>query len=131
MSAATNGPALHLTLPMPPSANHSHHNVTMNGRLLRVPSKQSKAWRQETIVICTDAMTRAGWTKPRQTKCVMELTIWWRDRRRRDADNLIKGIQDAIQAAGVIDDDRWLLPRVVDFSYDKEKPRVEVVVRRA
>lgn len=123
-------PVLKLVLPLPPSMNHSHHNLNMNGRLVRVPSKAAKSWTRDCITICTDAINRCGWPTPCDCKTVVEYTIWWPDKRRRDPSNLEKVLLDGLEKGGVITDDRWFLPRCVDFAYDKANPRVEVTCRR-
>ena len=123
-------PVLKLTLPLPPSMNHSHHNVVVGGRHMRVPSKAAKTWTRDCIVLCADAINRTGWPTPCDCKCVVEYTIWWPDRRRRDPSNLEKVLLDGLEAGGIITDDKWFLPRCIDFSYDKANPRVDVTVRR-
>jgi Holliday junction resolvase RusA-like endonuclease len=62
-------------------------------------------------------------------KVVVEYTIWWPDKRRRDASNLEKLLLDSLEGIAY-DDDRWAIPRCVDFSYDKGHPRIDVVCRR-
>ena len=58
---------------------------------------------------------------------VMRVAIFWPDKRRRDADNLLKSVQDGISKSGVIwDDDCQCLPQVVCIEVDRENPRVEV-----
>ena len=129
MSDITN-PTLRLTLPLPPSCNHSHRNFTnKNGRRLRVPTKRAADWTASARDIAYTAMCASGWTCPMGEKVVVEYTIWWPDRRRRDSANLEKLMLDALEGT-CYDDDRWALPRCQDFSYDKADPRVEVVVRR-
>jgi crossover junction endodeoxyribonuclease RusA len=121
---------LHLTLPLPPSLNHSHRNyTTANGRRMRVPTNATKQYTDAARVLATDAVNRTGWTCTQKQKVVVDLTVYWPDKRRRDCDNVIKRTLDA--CTGIIwDDDCWCLPRVQDFATDKADPRVEVVVRR-
>ena len=123
-------PTLRLTLPLPPSMNHSHHNLNLNGRLIRVPSKTAKSWTRDCIAVCIDAVNRAGWPTPCECKTVVEYTIYWPDKRRRDASNLEKVLLDGLEAGGVVVDDKWILPRCIDFHVDRGNPRVEVVCRR-
>lgn len=55
----------------------------------------------------------------------MELRIFWKDGRRRDADNILKIIQDSF--TGILyQDDYLVFPRVMDIQIDRENPRVEV-----
>jgi len=55
---------------------------------------------------------------------------YWPDARKRDVDNQGKAIFDALEHAGVFDNDRWALPRYIDFDIDRQNPRVECVIRR-
>lgn len=122
---------LRLTLPLPPSVNHSHRNFTNKaGRRLRVPTKRATDWTATARSIAFTEMQRTGWTCPQGEKVIVEYTIWWPDRRRRDPSNLEKLLLDSLEGIAV-DDDKWCLPRCMDFDYDKGDPRVEVVVRRA
>ncbi|HET6494545.1 MAG TPA: RusA family crossover junction endodeoxyribonuclease [Thermoleophilia bacterium] len=124
------GLTLRLTLPIPPSVNHSHHNCNINGRLMRVPSKAAKAWTKACIVACYEAMNRAGWPTPCDCKTIVEYTVYWPDKRRRDPSNLEKVLLDGIEAGGIVTDDKWCLPRCQDFTVDRGNPRVEVACRR-
>jgi crossover junction endodeoxyribonuclease RusA len=110
--------------------NHSHHQVNIKGRLVRVPSKSTKAWTTACVAACSDAINAAGWPTPCDCKVVVEYTIWWPDKRRRDASNLEKVLLDGLEAGGIVSDDKWILPRCVDFSVDRGNPRVEVSVSR-
>ena len=98
---------------------------------MRIPTKAAKDWTACCVVLATEAMNRSGWTCPNGEKVVCELIVYWPDKRRRDASNLEKVLLDGLEAAGVVDDDKWFLPRWMDFSYDKNDPRVEVKVMRA
>lgn len=122
---------LRLTLPLPPSVNHSHRNyVTKSGRRMRVPTKRAGDWTAQARDIAYDAMRSIGWTCPQGKKVIVEYVIYWPDRRRRDPSNLEKLLLDC--GEGIFyDDDRWALPRCMDFGYDKAAPRLEVAVRRA
>jgi len=55
----------------------------------------------------------------------MEFRIYWPDKRRRDADNVIKIVQDSF--SGILyDDDKFVLPRIMDWDLDPAQPRVEI-----
>ena len=123
-------PVLRLSLPIPPSMNHSHHNANINGRLVRVPSKAAKDWTRDCVAVCADAISRCGWPTPCECKLVVSYTIYWPDKRRRDPSNLEKVLLDGLEKGGVVVDDRWFLPRCEDFTVDRENPRVDVAVRR-
>lgn len=123
-------PTLRLTLPLPPSMNHSHHNCNINGRLVRVPSKAAKTWTKTCVAACAEAINSCGWPTPCECKVIVSYEIWWPDKRRRDASNLEKVLLDGVEAGGIVTDDRWVIPRCVDFHVDRGNPRVEVTVCR-
>lgn len=73
---------------------------------------------------------KVGW-RPRLDKAAVECRWFFKDRRRRDQDNLsasLKAYWDGLVDAGVFSDDSGLvhLPALVDV--DKENPRVEIHV---
>lgn len=121
------GNVVKFTLPIPPSVNHSHREWYMNGRQMRVPTKKTKDWRKEAEYVIVKAIKDSEWKKLEKTKVIVELFIYWPDKRKRDCHNLGKLIYDVMEGL-VYDDDRWVLPRYIDFLYDKEKPRVEITV---
>lgn len=62
-----------------------------------------------------------------------EATFYFRDRRRRDQDNLLASLKsafDGIAAAGVIEDDAGLTHLPCKIEFDRDHPRVEIVLRR-
>jgi len=95
-----------LTLPSVPTLNHVYRNVRINHRV-------------------TSERLKQHWQPSHAEKLVMEVTIFWPDHRRRDADNCLKLLSDTLEGV-LYEDDRWVLPRVVDFFVDKQNPRVEV-----
>ena len=97
---------------------------------MNVLTKKADIWQSDARDKAYRAMCETGWTCPQAEKVVVELTVFWPDRRRRDAQNLLKLLCDALEGSAV-DDDRYMLVRVMDFDYDRDDPRVEVVVRRA
>lgn len=112
---------IHLVIPPVPSVNHLYFDC--HGR--RAMTSQGKAFKAEVGAIAMAEKVRQKWKCTIKTKVVMELYIYWPDRRRRDADNVIKIVQDSF--TGILwDDDRHVLPRVIDYAIDKEYPRVSV-----
>ena len=56
------------------------------------------------------------------------ITAYQPDNRRRDLDNLPKAILDALQHAGVYEDDSQIDELRIGRGLDKESPRVEVAI---
>lgn len=117
-----------LVLPLPPSVNHSHVNVRHGRRLMRIRSEATKRFMAEAGWLARKWAMESGWKVPEAgKKVILRMWMFWPDKRRRDQDNAIKLIQDALN--GILwDDDRQVLPRVMDFSVDRENPRVEIEV---
>jgi crossover junction endodeoxyribonuclease RusA len=117
---------LRAVLPLPPSVNHLYRNFTKNGRRMRVTTAKARKWFTDAAWILKDAKT--PWWETLDEKCVVDLWVWWPDRRARDCDNLNKVILDALTHNGIVTDDHFCLPRWQDYGIDKHNPRVEVHV---
>jgi crossover junction endodeoxyribonuclease RusA len=117
---------LHITLPIPPSVNHTYFTAKNGQRILTTDAKhwilgaQSRA--MERVVL-------DHWEMTTGEKVIVEMWCYWPDKRRRDTHNLDKLLLDSLEGV-VFDDDKWALPRWMDFSVDKENPRVELAIRR-
>ena len=63
-------------------------------------------------------------------KSLVEITYYFPDRRRRDADNYAgKYLLDGLKKAGVIvDDDLNHISTVIHGDYDKDNPRTEIAI---
>lgn len=122
-----------LVLPLPPSENHSHINVVLppqypkkKQRLARVPSQGTKDYKQLAGWKAIAWRRATRWEiPPRGRKVIMWYEVFWPDRRRRDPSNLPKVLQDALN--GVLwSDDCTVLPRALDYSIDRGRPRIEL-----
>ncbi|KEO80874.1 hypothetical protein EL26_23950 [Tumebacillus flagellatus] len=117
---------MNLTIPgNPPSVNHMYRNFTEGGRRMRVIKHEGKMWMKATQQLATVAMKQQSWTPTVEEKLVAEIRVFWPDRRKRDVHNIDKILWDALEGF-VFDNDRWVLPRYMDFDYDKKNPRVEI-----
>lgn len=87
---------IELTLPWPPSVNHMYFHRG-NHKIIKPRGRQ---FRQDVA----DIVSAKGCEK-QEGNLAMFLWIAPPDKRKRDADNLLKAIQDALQHAGCYDND--------------------------
>ena len=132
---AAHSTSLRATFDLPPSSNHMYvrrykayyKNGKRRKRLMNVLSDRAQDWMSKAGDEALDAMKACGWeSRPKGTKVIVELWVWWPDKRKRDVHNLHKLLADMLEGK-VCDDDQWMLLRDMDFDYDKGHPRVEVV----
>jgi crossover junction endodeoxyribonuclease RusA len=57
----------------------------------------------------------------------VDVTLYFPNRRRRDSDNALKTVFDALTGV-VLEDDSQIIDHHVHMRYDKEKPRVEIII---
>ena len=117
-----------LTLPLPPSVNHSHINIRKRYRLMRIRSTATKDYMCEAGWLAKGWCAAEKWTPPtKDRKIIMRVWVWFPDKRKRDADNILKILQDSLTGIMWLDD-RQVMPRVMDVGVDKQNPRVEIEV---
>ena len=87
--------ALEATLPWPPSVNH-YWAARGNTRYL---SPRARAWHREAWALLRAQGVRFG------GEVAVYLMVYPPDRRRRDIDNILKAVLDALVHAGVLQDD--------------------------
>lgn len=88
---------MELKLPYPPSVNHYYRHVGHRTLI----SRKGREYRQavaEAVMLQRGSKRLAG-------PIAVDITVWPPDKRRRDLDNLCKGLLDSLQHAGVYLDD--------------------------
>ncbi len=113
-----NGRALNVTLPWPPSVNH-YWRARGKRRFL---SQKARAWHEEVGVVLRAQRRRYG------GPVALYIMAYPPDRRRRDLDNILKGIQDALVFAGIIKDDHQVAEVHVVRQTPARPGKVRVVV---
>ena len=84
-------------LPFPPSCN----SYWRHSRGMHFLSAAGKAYRTDVMA----AILSIGWNRRMQGRLSVEVYAVMPDRRKRDLDNLHKGLLDSLTAAGVWEDD--------------------------
>lgn len=90
------------TIPFPPSVNHMYATNMGSRRIARYKTKAARKFMNDAVLLLRAARP-AGWESRGTFAIAVGLIL--PDRRKRDADNHIKAVQDAIQAAGIVHDD--------------------------
>ena len=122
------------SLPYPPTENHMRKNAyryssTGKRYVARTFTKTAQTWMDDAIKRTMEIVSSASWTAL-DCKTVVEITVYFPDKRNRDAPNLPKILLDALEKGGVYVNDRWALSRIMDFhvASKKEEARVELTI---
>jgi len=114
--------AVVLRLPWPPSMNHYWRRVG-NRTLI---SREGRRYREAVVMVC-----RMQRVERIEGRLAVQVVAYPPDRRRRDLDNLQKALLDALEHAGVYDDDSQIDRLLIERGeWMCEGGRVEVWVRK-
>ena len=100
---------LEIELPYPPSANRLYRRVGPRTLI----SREGRAFRERVCSI----LAGSG-LEPLTGPIEMSLVLYPPDRRRRDADNSLKAVCDALEKAGAYEDDS----QIVKLTVEKRRP---------
>lgn len=109
---------LSLEIPYPPSTNRYYRNV--QGRTLI--SREGRAFREQ---VCLQ-LASGGRKPPTQGRIALCMDAFPPDRRRRDLDNLQKPSLDAMQHAGVYQDDSQVDLLITRRCEPSDQPHIHV-----
>ena len=109
---------LKLWLPMPPSINH-YYGIKKNGQRYLKPKA---LWFRREVLFWVKKATFESY--PSQPPCLfqpheklaLQIIVYPPNKRRRDLDNLLKALLDALQAAGVFHDDAAIKDLRISFA---------------
>lgn len=62
-------------------------------------------------------------------KLIVYLWFYYKDKRTRDCHNYFKMLFDQLEEDGIVINDKFIIPRVVDYNVDKLNPRIEMVFK--
>lgn len=117
---------MRLILPgLTPSVNHMYRNARFGPRSIKVLSKDSKIWFESTVTQAVSWRKSNKWNTA-EGKVIVRIWFYFPDRRKRDTHNGLKILLDALEDAKIYENDRYALPRIMDFEVDRENPRIEI-----
>lgn len=99
--------------------------VKIGRRFVKVLSKSAKSWFEDAVILTGVWRQKNKW-QTCQYKTIVNLWYYFPDRRIRDTHNTLKILLDALEDGEIYVNDRWALPRIMDFEIDKKNPRVEI-----
>lgn len=118
---ADQGGTVSYVIPWPPSGNTIWRSIVIGGRVRVLLSKEGREYRQRV-------QRSIGPCKPMSGRVFVAIKAYPPDRRKRDADNVLKAALDAMTHAGVWDDDSQARSISIDMLDAGEKPRLEVLI---
>lgn len=88
--------------------------------------KYAVSYKNKLISLAKDWMEENEWETTVNHKVFVDVWIYWSDARKRDCHNIDKVLMDALEDAGIYDNDCNALLRYQDFDIDSDNPRIEV-----
>jgi Holliday junction resolvase RusA-like endonuclease len=110
---------IELELPYAPSANHYYRNVGYRTLI----SREGRRYRESVGIILAAKRIR-----PLRGKLLVQIDLRPPDRRKRDVDNALKGLLDALQHGGAYEDDAQIMKLVVWKRDPVPGGKVDVVI---
>lgn len=120
---------MHITLSGQTPAQKNNKQMALNratGHMFPVSNPIVKRWQKAVAKELAMLYQRDTFTERVQVNYM----FYVQDNRRRDIDNMIASVNDAIVLAGILPDDNWQSMRIgmADAVIDKDNPRAELVI---
>lgn len=121
---------LQLTILGQTPAQKNSKSIAINratGKPFIMSNQNVKTW-QNTAAI---QLLRYRIKEPLQGKQELSIMFYVKDNRRRDLDNMLTTIQDALVKAGILEDDSWKSLKIgeIDATLDKANPRAVITIK--
>jgi crossover junction endodeoxyribonuclease RusA len=114
-----------LVLKLPPSVNHMYVTAKIRGRNIRVLRKHANDWFNEALEKVRQYIIEEKWEMKSQ-KIILEIYLYYPNLKTRDSHNMLKILLDVLERGGIYSNDKYALPRIMDFTLDKSHPRIEI-----
>jgi crossover junction endodeoxyribonuclease RusA len=118
-----------LILKLPPSVNHMYINAKIRGRNMRILNKYANDWYKDALEKTIAYVEESQW-ETAEEKVILELYFFYPNARLRDSHNTLKILLDLLERGRIYTNDKFALPRVMDFTLDKAHPRVEIFLKK-
>ena len=121
---------LQLTILGQTPAQKNSKSIAINratGRPFIMSNKNVKDWQSMAAL----QLMQHRHNGPLEGKQELSIMFYVKDNRRRDLDNMLTTIQDALVKSGMLEDDSWKYLRIgfVDAELDKDNPRAEITLK--
>ena len=112
---------LKLTLPIPTSVNAMY---TMKRSL----TADARKFQKIANALINEAIDEQNWQLTEKGVWIyIDMIYYFPDRKTRDSHNCLKMLMDVMQDR-LYENDMYALPRIQSVEYDKENPRVEILI---
>lgn len=87
-----------------------------------------KTWQKQAAQQLNALYQRDTFTEP----VVIDYMFYVKDNRKRDIDNMVASVNDALQAGGVLEGDHWQVLSIgsAKAEIDKDNPRCEITITK-
>lgn len=121
---------LNITLLGQTPAQKNSKSIAYNkgtGKPFIMSNQNVKAWQNSADVQLLHYRIK----QPLEGRQELSIKFFVKDKRRRDLDNMLTTIQDALVRGGIIEDDSWQFLRIgsIDAEIDKDNPRAEITLK--